>query len=248
MLISVVLLSGCGSDQPATVTQGASESPSKQVTTQPEQETDAKLLGSSENKNVKLYETTDGVIVDVNGSQEKFDWKILGGVSKPSVSYVDLTGDGKEEVVVILVTGHGTHLSTNETHVLNGENLSEIKVQNVEEIIANLETEVKQNGNELLIKAKAQGKEYKFSKNVSELALAHKPDDKFENKLYFGDLIVNDLKDQKLTVNIGGFVRPINGVLPDHVCTVHVTYKYDQALNEFVADQIEVTPDEEPTP
>ncbi|CAM4509190.1 hypothetical protein P4H94_13465 [Paenibacillus macerans] len=244
LITSVVLLAGCSSDKPATVTQGAGESPSKQVTTQPEQETNAKLLGSSENKNVKLYETTDGVIVDVNGSQKKFDWRILKGVSKPRVSYVDLTGDGKEEVVVILVTGHGTNLGTNEAHVLNGENLSEIKVQNVEEILADLENEVKQNGNELLIKAKAQGKEYKFSKNVSELPLAHKADDKFENKLYFGDMILNDLKDQQLIVNIGGYVYPINRALPDHVCTVHVTYKYDQVLNEFVADQIEVTPDE----
>ncbi|MEC0329609.1 hypothetical protein NYE69_04645 [Paenibacillus sp. FSL R5-0527] len=240
MLLSVVLLAGCGSDKP--VTQESGESPSKQVTTQPEQETDAKLLGSSENKNVKLYETTDGVIVDVNGRQKKFDWRILKGVSKPWVSYVDLTGDGKEEVIVILVTGHGSNLGTNEAHVLNGENLSEIKIQKGEEIVADLETEVKQNGNELLIKAK--GKEFKFSKNVNELALAHEPDDKFENKLYFGDIILHDLKDQKLTVNIGGFVTPINGVLPDHVCTFHVTYKYDQALNEFVADQIEVTPDE----
>lgn len=57
-------------------------------------------------------------------------------------------------------------------------------------------------------------------------------------------MILNNLKDQKLTVNIGGFVRPIDGVLPDYVCTVDVTYKFDQALDEFVADQIEVTPDE----
>ncbi|AIQ66416.1 hypothetical protein [Paenibacillus graminis] len=244
MLLSVVLLSGCGSDKPAAVTQGSGESPSKQVITQSVQDTDAKLIASSEKEQIKLYETKDGVIVDINGSQKKFNWKILRGVTGPRISYVDLTGDGKEEAVIILVTGHGTNLDTNEAHVLNGENLSEIKVQNVDGIVANLETEVKQNGNELLIKAKAQGKEYKFSKNVSELALAHKPDDKFENKLYFGDIILNNLKDQKLTVNIGGFVKPINGVLPDYVCTVHVTYKYDEALNEFVADQIEVTPDE----
>lgn len=242
------MVSGCGSDQPETVSKETGESPGNQqvttVTTQPVQDTDAKWIASSEKEQVKLYETKDGVIVDVKGSQKEFNWKVLDGVSEPRVSYVDLTGDGKEEAVIILVTGHGTNLSTNEAHVLNGENLSEIKVQNVEEILEDLETEVKQNGNELLIKAKAQGKEYKFNKTVSELSLAHEPDEKFENKLYFGDLISNNLKDQKLTVDIGGFVKPVNGVLPDYVCTVHVTYKYDQALNELVADQIEVTPDE----
>ncbi|MGF7050808.1 hypothetical protein J2T13_005358 [Paenibacillus sp. DS2015] len=241
LLSAAFVFSGCASDKPASDSQDV-----KQTTTVPvEKGTEqSKLLSASEDGEVKLYEKTDGVIVDVNGSQKEFDWKILGGVTKPRVSSIDLTGDGKEEAVIILVTGHGTNLSTNEAHVLNGENLSEIKVQNVEEIVADLETEVKQNGNELLINAKAQGKEYKFSKNVSELSLAHESDDKFENKLYFGDLISNNLKDQKLTVNIGGFVRPINAVLPEYVCTVHVTYKYDKAINEFVADQIDVTPDE----
>ncbi|WP_179281245.1 hypothetical protein [Paenibacillus sp. XY044] len=240
-------LVACNNEQNSSST-GQDKTTSAQVTTQPGQEnkesnegtTQETKFWSSANKEVKLSETTDGVIVDVNGSQKKFDWKILSGVSEPKVSYVDLTGDGKEEAVIILVTGHGTNLDTNEAHVLNGENLTEIKIQSAEEILADLETEVNQKGDELLIKAKAQGKEYKFSKKVSDLKLVN-PDDKFENKLYFGDMILNNVKDQKLAVDIGGFVKPTNGVLPEYVCTVHVTYKYDQALNEFVADQIEIT-------
>ncbi|MEK5183266.1 hypothetical protein [Paenibacillus sp. FSL P4-0288] len=43
------LLSECGSDKPTTVTRGG-EPPSKQVTTQPEQNTKAKLIKASENK------------------------------------------------------------------------------------------------------------------------------------------------------------------------------------------------------
>lgn len=40
MLLSTILLSGCGGDKPATVTQGTGDLPSKQVITQPEQNTD----------------------------------------------------------------------------------------------------------------------------------------------------------------------------------------------------------------
>jgi hypothetical protein len=40
MLLSVILLSGCGLDKPITVKQGTGDLPSKQVTTQPEQNTD----------------------------------------------------------------------------------------------------------------------------------------------------------------------------------------------------------------
>ncbi|WP_236575469.1 M56 family metallopeptidase [Paenibacillus sp. USDA918EY] len=210
------------------------------VEKEPEQ---SKLLSSSENGKVKLYETNDGVIVDINGDQKEFGWKVLDGVSKPWVYNVDLTGDGKEEAFIILVTGHGTELDTNEAHIVNGDDLSEIKIQSVEEILADLDTEVSQKGDDLLIKAKAQGKEYKFSKKVSELALMHNSDGQYENKLTFGNVILNYVKDQKLTVDIVGNVIPVHGVLPDPVCTVHVTYKYDQTQNEFVADQIQITPE-----
>jgi len=241
LLSAALVFSGCASDKPASSSQDVKQSATSSIEKVQES---SKLLSASENGEVKLFETTDGVIVDVNGSQKKFDWNILKGVSNPQVSYVDLTGDGKEEAVIILVTGHGTELDTNEAHILNGENLAEIKIQRVEEILAGIETEVNQKGDVLLIKTKAQGKEYKFSKKVSELALVHNSDGQYENKLYFGNVILNNVKDQKLTVDIVGSVRPIDGVLPDYVCNVHVTYKYDQALNKFAADRIQITSDQ----
>ncbi|MFJ5625509.1 fimbrillin family protein [Peribacillus loiseleuriae] len=76
MLLSAVLLSGCGSDEPVMVTQGSEEPPSKQVTTQPEQETDAKLIEASENEKVKLYaikkakNVIKGVTLDINGNKK----------------------------------------------------------------------------------------------------------------------------------------------------------------------------------
>ncbi|MCM3001393.1 hypothetical protein M3647_28295 [Paenibacillus cellulositrophicus] len=240
LLSAAFVFSGCASDKPTSSSQDVKQSATSSIEKVQEP---SKLLSASENGEVKLFETTDGVIVDVNGSQKKFDWNILKGVFNPQLSYVDLTGDGKEEAVIILVTGHGTELDTNEAHILNGENLAEIKIQRVEEILAGIETEVNQKGDELLIKTKAQGKEYKFSKKVSDLKLVN-PDDQFENRLYFGNVILNNVKGQKLTVDIVGSVRPVDGVLPDYVCTVHVTYKYDQALNEFAADQIQITSDQ----
>lgn len=72
MVVSVVLLSGCGSNKPETVSQGTEESPSKQVTTQPVQDTDAKLLGSSEDGKVKFYTKNDGATLDINGNKKTF--------------------------------------------------------------------------------------------------------------------------------------------------------------------------------
>lgn len=59
------MLSGCGSDKPTMVTRGASEPPSKQVTTQPEQNTEAKLIKASENKekvSPHLLYSSEGVL------------------------------------------------------------------------------------------------------------------------------------------------------------------------------------------
>lgn len=72
MVLSVVLLSGCGSDKPTALPQGSGESPSKQVTTQPVHGTDEKLLGSSEDEKVKFYKQTDGVTLDINGNKKTF--------------------------------------------------------------------------------------------------------------------------------------------------------------------------------
>ncbi|GGA32558.1 hypothetical protein [Paenibacillus physcomitrellae] len=241
LLSAVLVISGCASDKPASGLLDVEQS-SAAVTEQNEPEDHSKLLSASEDKEVKLYETADGVIVDVNGRQKDFHWEMIHGTYDPLVYHVDLTGDGKEEAVIILITGQGTELDTNEAHVLNVDDLSEIKIQKAEEIAAEIETEVRKKNDELQISVKAQGKEYKFSKKISELPLAHEPDDKFKNKLYFGSVILNSIKEQKLTVELAGGLQS-KSMIPDLICTVHVTYKYDKSQNEFTADHIEVIPD-----
>ncbi|MEJ3719972.1 hypothetical protein WGM54_18450 [Paenibacillus polymyxa] len=238
MLLSAVLLSGCGSDKPATVTQGASESPSKQVTTQPEQEINTKLIEASKNEEVKLYAVNKidgdvhGVKVEINGNQREFDWNILNTGTKPQVFYTDLTGDGKEEAVIIINTGRGTGLDTFDIHVLNAKDLTEIKAQNYEEIVGDIDTHVVKNDDTLTIKVKTKEKEYKFNSNVVL------PPNYKQNKLAFGGVVIYELENQKIVSRIGASV----GASPQYVGDFHITYKFDTAKNEFVADQIKFVP------
>lgn len=241
MLLSVVLLSGCGSDKPATVTEGPGESPSKQVTTQPQQETNAKLIEASKNEEVKLYAVNKidgdvhGVKVEINGSQKEFDWNILNTGTKPQVFYTDLTGDGKEEAVILINTGRGTGLDTFDIHVLNAKDLTEIKVQNYEEIVAGqIETHVVKNDDTLAITVKTKEKEYKFNSNVVL------PPNYKQDKLAFGGVVIYELDNQKIVSRIGASV----GASPQYVGDFHITYKFDTAKNEFVADQIKFVPNE----
>ncbi|WP_018752614.1 hypothetical protein [Paenibacillus sanguinis] len=237
MVLSVVLLSGCGSDKPATVKEGVSESPSKQVSTQLGQATDAKLklLASSEDEKVKFYTNTDGVTLDINGNKKDFSWNVpIDTGTAPQVFYTDVTGDGKEEAVIIIQTGRGTGLSNYDIHVVSAGDLSEIKVQSYDEIVSDqIETHVAKKGDDTLaISAKAQGKEYNFNYGFDAA-----PDQK-QDSLGFGGVYIYSLENQKIKLTLGAAVPGTTA----YVCDFNVTYKFDSARNELVADQIEVKP------
>ncbi|MFB5676425.1 hypothetical protein ACE3NQ_08490 [Paenibacillus terreus] len=240
MLLSAVLLSGCVSDKSGAVTIEAGETPSNPVTTEATHESDAKLIAASENEEVKLYalKETEGVIervtLDIHGQQKEFDWKIIDTGTKPKVFHTDLTSDGKPEAIIIINTGRGTGFNTYDIHILNAEDLSEIKVQNYEEIVnSQIETHVAKNGDDTLaIKVKAQGKEYNFNYD-------HDPAPNFnQEELAFGGVVIYELENQKVKVRLGASV----GISPAYVCDINITYKFDNAKNEFIVDQIEVEP------
>lgn len=235
MVLSVVLLSGCGSDKPTADPQGSGESPSKQVITQPVQGTDAKLLGSSEDEKVKFYIKTDGATLDINGNKKDFSWNVpVDTGTAPQVFYTDVTGDGKEEAVIIIQTGRGTGLNNYDIHVVSAEDLSEIKVQSYEEIVADqIETHVsKKDDNTLAISVKAKGKEYNFNYESDPV-----PDQK-QDSLGFGGVYIYSLENQRIKLNLGAAISGST----TYVCDFNVTYKYDSTKKEFVADQIEVVP------
>lgn len=232
LLLGIVLLSGCSSNDKESM-KGEKESPSTQVTTQPEQEATENITWSSDNNEVKLVpikETAEheyqGVTVEVNGVKKEFYWEFL---EKPRIFYTDVTTDGKKEAVIILNKGKGTGLSIDEVHVLKSEDLSEIKVQSYEEIVTNqIETSVtKKNDNTLAIKVKAQGKEYEFSYEI--------PNEDFnQDKLNFGGVVYYELENQKLVSRIGASV----GISPHYVGDFYIIYKFDSARNELIADII----------
>ncbi|WP_440114458.1 hypothetical protein [Paenibacillus sp. QZ-Y1] len=240
MVLIAALLSGCESDKPATVMKSAGESSSKQVTAQPEKENDLKIIKASQNEEVKLYSIKEtkngieGVTLNISGSQKDFAWKIPDTGTEPQVFYTDLTGDGKEEAVIIIQTGKGTGLDNFDIHVVNSEDLTEIKVQSYEEIVAEqIETHVAKKGDgTLAISVKAQGKEHNFNYEFDPV-----PDYK-QDSLGFGGVYIYFLENQKIKLNLGGVV----GVSPTYVCDFNITYKFDSAKNEFVADQIKVKP------
>lgn len=232
LLLGAVMFSGCSLDN--TQKQDSNEILNEQQETQ-QGTSDAILIGTSEDKKVKLYENTNGVKLDINGNQKEFSWNYPGDTgTAPQVFYTDVTGDGEEEAIIIIQTGRGTGLSHYEIHVVNADDLSEIQVQGYEEIVANyLETHVaKKDDDTLAISVKVKGKDYNFNYGFDPA-----PDQKQAN-LGFGGVYTYYLENGKIKLDLGAAVYGTTA----YVCDFRISYKFDHTKNEFVADQIEVKP------
>lgn len=243
MLLSAVLLGGCQSESLVSVQQERVESPTKRVTTKPEQETNSKLklIGSSEDEKVKLYavkETEDAierVTLDINGRATDFDWSISHhSGTEPQLFYTDLTGDGKEEAIVIIQIGRGTGLDIYEIRVVNSDSLSEIKVQRYEDIVAEyIESRVSKNDDgTLAITVNSQGQVDNFNYDFDPAPDYH------QDELVFGGVVIYTLDNHKIKLSLPGSI----GISPTYVCDFNITYTFDKANNAFIVDQIEVKP------
>jgi len=233
LLLSVAIFSGCSSHntEDNTQEQGSGKTPIEQDTAQQ----DAKLIGTSEHKEVKLYEETNGVTLYFNGKVKEFNWPFHNSsvLNPPQVFYTDVTGDDNEEAVIIIHTGKGTGLNNYNIHVVN-KDLTEIKVPDYEEIVAkHIESKVvKKDNGTLGITVKAQGKEYNF-----DFGFDPAPDFK-QDDLGFGGVFIYLLENQKIKLHLAASV----GISPTYVADFYITYKFDSAKNEFMVDQIEVKP------
>jgi len=243
LLMGAFLVAGCEADSTGSNPPEQSEPPSRQVTIEPKQEMNQTLhwLGSSEGGQVKLYDNREAkdshhiFTLEINGNTKDFDWYYLGDMgTDPQVHYTDLTGDGKEEAVVIIQTGRGTGLNNYDIHVVNADDFSEIKVQRYEEIVADhIESHVAKNGDgTLAIAVEALGQAYNFDYDFDPAP------DYDQDELGFGGVTIYRLENQKIKLNLPGSV----GISPTYVCDFNVTYACDKAKNEFIVDQIEVEP------
>lgn len=105
--------------------------------------TNIKIIASIPEENIYLYannkkyennkETSmyKGLLLSVNNRSKYFDWENIDIITDyPELYYLDLTGDDKKELVVILSKGHGTGASSDSIHIIDPINFSEYKIEN----------------------------------------------------------------------------------------------------------------------
>jgi hypothetical protein len=76
--------------------------------------------------------------LSIDGKTKRFPWKTYGELAfLPELSYADVDGDGRNELIVILCESEGTGTLVEEIHVLNPEDFSEIMVQSPLAVLEN---------------------------------------------------------------------------------------------------------------
>lgn len=109
-----------------------------------------KSIGSIPEDNIYLFALPEqdgwyqGMILSINRVNKFYDWTSTTNPSFfPDLYYLDLTNDGKKELVILVVENHGTGMYENKVHIINPEDLSEYPVESALDVIKeNVETTI----------------------------------------------------------------------------------------------------------
>ena len=186
-------------------------------------------LDSDEGKSV--YED---ILLNVKGKKKRFNWIVDSGLSfRPELILTDINNDGKKELVIIITTGHGTGINTQEVHIFKEETLEEIKVQNPFDIISkNVKTKVYKDENSVKVYININGKESVISsKKLNELYNDQNNKKNFGDTLFFRDFLIYEVYNEKLKAIVGGDIFFWN-----YLVNIKIDYKFES--NMLVVDKI----------
>ncbi len=194
-------------------------------------DSDIKLIASIPEEKIYLYalneeedqlsraEMYQGLILSVNEKKHVFDWETIAMiVDLPQLSYVDLNGDKKEELVIILSRGRGTGSVLNTIHVIDPENFVEYEIENPLDIIKD-KVEIK-----ILSPKEAEIKINDKSTNVNLDNIPYEFSGGYPNtisKIYYEDYIKYEITDtdNTLRATVGAeadFLKYIGNIIIDY--------------------------------
>ena len=156
----------------------------------------------------------------------------------PEIFYVDISQDGKKELIIILTKGTGTGVLDREVHVFQMQKRKSNKTQGlipvevpVDEPLAILIKNVKTKLTSHKARISIGDKEY----TIDIKPLGIQPGHLFD-EVYFGNLINFEIKDNQLIAKLGGQISPAGGYIGD----IQITYIFKD--NMYKAKSIEFIP------
>lgn len=171
-------------------------------------------LSANRSENGMFFDMT----LSIDGRIKSFSWETCSKMAfLPELSYADVDGDGKDELIVILCEGEGSGTLVDEIHVINPEDFSEITVQNPLTALENrVVSKIDETGVGITIDSKNT---LSFSKE--ELTNAVAEQERWFTKLGLGAWIDYSIAGNYITVDIGAQLSPA-GFLGSY----HLVYVY----------------------
>ncbi|KMY42797.1 copper amine oxidase N-terminal domain-containing protein [Peribacillus loiseleuriae] len=192
-----------------------------------------------ENKNVKLYPMKVnkygayiGMIVEIEGKKQQFnDWRSVDSRYKPVIQYIDLTNDGKKEVVVLYTEATGTEMHLGKVHIINPTNFKELKIESLDEIIKkHIQSKVEKYDDRVEVKVTVDN----GFESVNKIADDTKNKNYYFDNVGFGAVIYYKIENGRLIATASGYISPAT-----YVGELKIIYGVQG--DQFVAEKVEYT-------
>ncbi|GAB6110235.1 M56 family metallopeptidase [Fusibacter bizertensis] len=157
-----------------------------------------KLYANSTNEGI--YK---GITVETKDKSMTFSWiNVTNPTYAPTINVTDINNDGKEEVIIILITGYGTGVLQQEIHILNREDLYELNIQDpLEAIHKKVTSTIINKEGKVNVNLNWDGKVIEKSYSESDAGI-------WFDEVAFGAIINYEIIDNKITASIPGAVSP----------------------------------------
>lgn len=162
-----------------------------------------------ENENIRLYPMQvegsgyiyNGITLEVNGKEQHFPaWKAEGGSYKPEVHELDLNGDGRKEILVLLTAGHGTGIYLGKAYIVDPDTLTEMNMQPLDEVVQqHVASRVNVTPGKVDINVDIDGKPAASTRLEEETEGVD-----YNKELEFGSVVYYSIDQDRLTVSASG--------------------------------------------
>lgn len=198
------------------------------------------LLASLPDEGISLYGDKsdydsfggyDGLYLSIKGVSRYYEWRSIGKESfLPALSFTDINGDNRKELIVILTTGEGTGVDQKVIHVIDPEDFMETGVTDPLDIVGeNVGTSIVHKDGAVTITVTAGGNQSVITLNEN-YAQGWAGD-----KAIFGNIVTFETEGGKLTAKV-----PVQVSYTVFVGEIDITYAFDGT--GFVLDTLSFVP------
>jgi hypothetical protein len=183
------------------------------------------LIGTIKKNQTQLHAVSvddgmiSGITVSIGDKKKSFLWETLDSESfMPKLFYADVDSDNNDELIIILCTGEGTGVLTEDIHVLKPDDFSEITVENpLDTLKSRVHTQITEKDVQITIDQKSPIV-FPESEVIDQIAMKNSW---FEN-LVMGSIVDYEMDNNRITVRVGAQLSPA-GFLGDFVLAFEYT-------------------------